>query len=710
MTMHTVHGVRSVALANGTLVATTEDALLRVTLNRAEPFAPQPSSFVVAPDGSVLFAHAGSVKEAGGVEWPALDARIRVLARALDGRIAIGTDDQRVFVGSADGRWLADLALPRVPEGIHDLAEPTARGVGFLHDGSLVVIAGTGDTQTFDLDGRERHRCSIEDLAYEDTVHVHALGGERWMACSDRLAVVVDAGRVVHRYAFRAFAQGAFLHDGRIAILGNDGAIEQTFVAPTGARSLARFDGLLGVGRSDGTVLWLDEAGAEIERAWVRPSAVIALAAGDGVTAFLHADETLVVISDEHRWQRPRVPKGLAPIRKLALGPLYDGAWSEDGTRIAVRGREDLRVHDAHGRELARFEGGSPMEIFSAHGTFLAYFRERIDVVDASTFARIGGGPVPPANLSMYAVLPTGTLLASTQEMIFVSSHGALRSIDTGARVKNGLLHHYGCYGEVSRDGTRAAIAPTDRAGILLSLPDGRWIAELPPQNGRWAFSPDGSHVLESRSGTVYRASDGAELGCCGLGEGHTAWSPHGDAIVRCDADGAWWCDRDGRRIYPLEGVRGGTPSFAPGASHLVIASGRELACFEAAGVPLENVTLATPHEPLLRFIDESRLLAWPSTTDPLDPTAFLVDVATSKVKALPLVGDGGLHWDTPIVMGDRIVLAPMHGPIHVFRAHDGTLEGLVELPENEPLRSVSASLRGELLIATESGHALVLA
>jgi hypothetical protein len=520
---------------------------------------------------------------------------------------------------------------------------------------------------------------------------------------------------VINRHDFAAASRDrrVLLDDRKLRVLSEDGQVARELIAPRGARCIDRDGDVFVVGCTDGSVHWLDAiTGATLDVRQAHHAAVMQVQSCGDWVGVMGSDRRLVLTDAPGRWPAPRVRTRLAPA-PLQVGPLFRACWSGGGRDVAVCAAT-LRVHDARdGRERAQWSEPDAMNIWCEHDVVLAYFRRRIDVYDALTLKRRGGGEVPPDNLERYAVLPTGTLLASTAGMIFVGNDGALRPIDTGARRRGGVLHHYGCHGEVSPDSTRCAIAPTDRQGILLSLPDGAWLAELAPKNAVWRFSPDGSRVLDARGGTIHDGHTGALVGRCGTAAGAAAWSRDGLAIARSEPDGAWWCDPDGARQRVLEGApASGSPVFSPEGAHLVVARGATLACFDGrSGDPRGRLEIATCHDLRLAFFAEDRLLAVPNVVEAEDPTAWLVDPATASVVApLARVTGAALHRHCPLRWGEQIVLSPSAGPLQLFRLSDGASGGVLEFPNGESLRSLEVCREtGDLLVALSGGTLLVI-
>jgi hypothetical protein len=672
------------------------------------------------PDGSVALAWG----ERGRVwRWWAdaqaplvyedVGAAVVALAAGEDGRIAAGTRDERAWFGDSLGRWVHTLQLEQVPQGTQDLWAPETRGVGLLQDGSAIAISGTGEVHVLDRTWRPAAHFPLETLAYEDAVEVRALRGGRWLVASGRLLRVLSReGQGLGQWdGLRALSSDlrSLLGGAQISRLDERGELAWTCPVPPGARCMAGDEGELWVGCSDGSLLELEPHSGEVLAAYtLSDRALVRLERAHGLLCALDAGGTLKIHA-QHRPLPAALPwTELRPARRLELGEsTWSASWSSE-SRLLVRGQA-LSMHEAlDGAELARWSLGEAMEIWSAHGSVLAYFRRHLAVYDAQTLALRGGGPVPPDNLSLVRVLPGGTLLSSVAGMIYVSADGELRQLDAGARIRQGLLHHWLSGVEVSADGARAALSPADRAGLLLSLPDGAWLAELPLKNASWSFSPDGTTLLDTRSGALF-GMDGARTGQCGAGEGHSAWAPTGAGIARCEPHEAGWHAPSGERLRELPGAEGGHPRFSPAGGHLVVLAGRTLCGFDGrTGAPRGRLVL--PGEGSLRaqFLTEDRLLVWANTTEPQDPTAWLLTGAGELLAVLSLPCDEALHRDSPVVYGDWLVLATPSGHPWRFALADGARAGVLA-GHRGGLRSIEPSPSGRSLLTVDhTGLALV--
>ncbi len=115
-----VDGVRGFELGPHGAVVDADAGLLVVRPGEpAVRLAARPDALVVGADGAIVAAVSGIVARFGqgglGVEWPALDTSVRALALADDGRIAVGTDDERAWIGARDGAWIGDVELLVAP-------------------------------------------------------------------------------------------------------------------------------------------------------------------------------------------------------------------------------------------------------------------------------------------------------------------------------------------------------------------------------------------------------------------------------------------------------------------------------------------------------------------------------------------------------------------------------------------------------------------
>jgi hypothetical protein len=214
-----------------------------------------------------------------------------------------------------------------------------------------------------------------------------------------------------------------------------------------------------------------------------------------------------------------------------------------------------------------------------------------------------------------------------------------VRTIDTGAEQRKGLLCHSLSSVAVSPDSRRAALSPTDRKGILLSLPDGAWLRELEPHNAFWTFSPDSARLLDSQSGAIFAAADGQPVGQCGEGRGMAQWSPDGRTILRCDATGASLCAPDGARRHVITdgGAGGGRGVFSPDGTRAAVVLDTSAFLVDGESGARIGPPFATGQSMFARFVSPTRLLLWPMNAsisrcdDPVRPRAASRSAATSS-------------------------------------------------------------------------------
>lgn len=708
----------AVALRAGELVLLTADGSARVLARGVTAACLSPSGATAA-----LAAEAGGAVRAialdgsGERAWPAVRGRVQCIAADDRGRVAVGTRDDRALFGSPEGTWLGERALEPVAPSAQDLVAPGVRAVGLLPSGEAVAISGWGRVRLLGPDLSERWAAQVEALAYyEDPVEVVPLLGGGFLVASDRLAVALSRGGQVRGPPGGGLGFSgdrlAFLEESGIAFLSDDGARARAIPAPEGARCVDRDGDLLAVGCADGALIWLSaEDGTELDAVEAAPCAVLEVRVAHGLVAARDAEGTLRVWSrGDARRARPR-PAALPAQRIFELGQTaWSARWSPNGESIGARGPA-LAVYSAsEGRERARWSGADPMELWSSNGRWIAYFRQQIQTYDGASLEPRGGGPVGRDNLSFLAEVPSGALLSSSAGLVLVGLDGKPRAIDTGARVKGGSLHHSPSRVAVSPDGARVAVSPVDRRGLVLSLPDGRWLSEPEPVNGAWRFSPDGALLLDCDSGAIL-TREGAPVGGCGRGRrGASSWSPDGQWIARSEPDGAWLARRDGAEEHPLEGAAGAldAPLFSP--------DGRRVAAVLPSAVVLLDVEsgalvrrVETGRGMFASFASPERLLLWPRESGAADPTHWLIDVRSGELVArLTAAVDGPEHWDSPVALHGRVLIASLGQAPWLFDLEDGALLGRLPIGEGVELRSIEVSAQGELLALTEDGTARI--
>lgn len=678
------------------------------------------SAFCLAPDRStVVFACSDNglvsavIPGSAAQSWPGVGSRVSAVAAAADGRVAAGTHDARALFGAA-GLWLCDLNLEEAFNADQDLFGPEARAVGFLATGGGAAISGLGDVHMLDESLRVQAVAANLALAYEQPLTLAPLG-RGLVAASERLVCALDAtGTVLASYSTARGASAdlrSFLCAGAIVQLGSQGQVERHLPQPEGARCVDRDGDLLVVGCADGAVHWLAAAtGVELGRGLLAPCAILAIRAAHGQLVTLDARGTLTLSARGDQPNIAPLPEEFAPVRSFHLGRSAAVArWSADGQTIGVRG-DQLSVHAASdGRALASWSGAGPRELWPAQGRWLACFAERLEVYDSQRFEAGGGGAIAPFSLELIADLPSGTLLSSTAGLVWVAGDGAVRAIDTGMEMRGGAMHHSLYRVAVSSAGELAVACPVSRGAILIALPSGNWLGEIQPPGGTWAFSPDATRLCDGRSGALVRAPDGKPVAMCGDPRGAAAWSADGTQLIRCDPQGAAIYGPDGELLAQVAGAAGGEPVFSPDSARIAVALASSVLLIDAATGAAIAPALATSGPVCVRFVSQTRLLAWPWARAAADPTSWLIDAANGAVLAsLRIAADDALHWDCPLVWGDRLVISTPTQRPWVFSLADGQLLGRIPLAGTAELRTLAVSATGELLVLAADGEVQV--
>ena len=678
------------------------------------------SAFCIAPDRLTVVFSCGDnglvsavIPGSAAQTWPGAGSRVSAVAAAADGRVAAGTHDARALFGAA-GLWLCDVNLEEVPNADQDLFGPEARAVGFLASGGGVAISGLGDVYVLDESLRVQSVVANLALAYEQPMTLMPLGSG-FLAASERLVCTLAATGAVlnsHREARGASADlQSFLRDGAIAQLGPQGQIERRLPQPEGARCVDRDGDRLVVGCADGAVHWLAAAtGVELGRELLAPCAILAIRAAHGQLVTLDARGTLTLSAAGDQPNIAPLPEEFTPARSFHLGRSASVArWSADGQTLGVRG-DQLSVHAAgDGRALASWSGPGPRELWPAQGRWLACFLDRLEVYDSQRFEACGGGAIAPFSLELVADLPSGTLLSSTAGLVWVEGDGAVRAIDTGMQLRGGAMHHSLYRVAVSPAGELAVACPASRGAILIALPSGNWLGEIQPPGGTWAFSPDGTRLCDGRSGALVRAPDGKPVAMCGDPGGAAAWAADGTRLIRCDPQGAAIYGPDGELLAQVAGAAGGEPVFSPDSARIAVALASSVLLIDAATGAAIAPALATSGASFVSFLSATRLLAWPKGGWDLDPTSWLIDAANGAVLAsLRVAADDALHWDCPLVWGDRLVISSPTQRPWVFSLADGQLLGRIPLAGTAELRTLAVSSRGELLVLIGDGEVQV--
>ncbi len=247
------------------------------------------------------------------------------------------------------------------------------------------------------------------------------------------------------------------------------------------------------------------------------------------------------------------------------LTPGFSGAWSPDGTRLAIyRGVNwpaPIVVLRADGSELAVIaQNGESIPGWSPDGTRLAFrVDRRLLIADASGGGRRIGpmiGRGDPEEMPAWS--PDGSTIVTVgvrddEDVIGLDARtGAVKPMLGAATARE-------VWPSFSPDGERVLFSNGFDAGRLYTArPDGRGRRELGAGNALLggAWSPDGSriaYVSPVHKLRITRARVGAGIGKVIAGQvayGSVSWSPDGRRLVFANATG--------RALYTVRAVDGG--------------------------------------------------------------------------------------------------------------------------------------------------------
>lgn len=681
-----------------------------------------PSGIAIAHDKQVIGVAHDGVTPLGSRR---MAAQVSTLALAKDGRLAIGTNDEVAHVGD----WMHDLfrhAPPKVPIEAHDLWPPCIHGIGFLADGDVIVVGGTGTVDRLDEHGALAARVLCEALAFREDVGIYAVG----RGCLIRPDPLLPDGvvRVTRDHALVHVAEGSvdlafpwlLIRGEALVRLDHDGQeVAQRALDDPSASALACDGDAVVIGRTDGTIAWWQPDSGDVrEELDLGVGALRAVAVmGDRLIA-LDADGELLLAAREGALGRPLVaparPAGLPRSRVLELGPLWAASWGAGGRTIGVHGDESYRIHDAEdGRCIAQIVDSEPMHLFRADGAWVAYFRNSIHIVDEETLTTIGCARVPADNLRYVGGSTHGLILASVAGLVRVDvRRGAVELIDVGTSRDQGILR--ASVQHVIATETRLVVSRSDEAAWLLALPSGDRIAVLPERQPIWSASPDGTLFVDARSGTIRSGIDGAKVGQLDdpapvrHHRRSIVWFPDGHALVR-SGDGAAIFLRDGTHARTLSDRHQPSVCISPDGTRIALGDDGYLAIYDRVGVLLaEHRWNGVRRAP--RFLSPSRILAVPHEIPSDNPVPWLLDARTGERVGLLRGLRGDMHEGSGVLWRrDLIVLATrLEAQARVYRLNDATLLGVLAGHSAE-LRSLDVDASGaSLLVGDQSGRVSV--
>lgn len=719
--------VDRITLAQGRLVAQVDGAevwIIEIETGRVLGRAPgsdwavSAKGIAITNDKHVTGLALDGVTPLGARE---MNARVSAIALADDGRLAVGTDDQVAHVGD----WALDrftFAPARVPDGAADVWSPCIRGVGFLDDGSVLVIGGTGSISRLDEKGLLCGSLHWEDLAYSEEAIVHCTRGGCLIATDavrpEAIALVrAELTSIEEHWGGAELALPWLLVRGTALVRSSPSGNELSRFAIDDPRVVA-----LGVdgegpvlGRSDGTVAWCSPDDASVlEEVDLGVGEVRAVSvAGDRLVA-LDTDGTLVlaargaVVGPKLLAPKPRLD--LVPARVLQLDNLGGvSAWSSNAQRFGVLSHT-FKVHDAlDGRCLLELSDGEAMNVFHAQGAWIVYFRNAIHVIDEQSLCTLVRADVPSANLTYEVTSAHGLILASGSGVVRVDvRRGAIERIATQRQGATATAPAN--VRRVMATATRLIVEQRDGGSLLLDSQTADRIAELPGQDARWAPSPDGALLVDAHSGAIVGASDGSVRGqldaSCepATSRGYlrrAIWFPSGEGLVRI-GDGAALFRRDGTRVRSL--LERGDPcaDISEDGSRLVLGDAGYLGLFTAAGERIaEHRYRGAQRVP--QFVSASRIFAPARQVSDNPACPWLLDAATGERVGLLRGVLGAPHKNSPIIWGgDRVVMATYDAPkAQVFGLTDAAPLGALS-GHDRGLSSLSLHPSGRWLLTCD--------